>query len=53
MTNFSNTWNNSLKHFISAKFLLMESYVQGALRKELSIAPFIECIKNTTLGMSH
>ena len=30
----------------------MESYVQGALRKELRIAPFIEGFKTTTLGKS-
>ena len=35
------------------RFQLMEGYVQGALRKELSIAPFVECFKTTTLGMFH
>ena len=38
-----------LKHCISAEFLLMEGYVQGALRKELHIAPFVEHFKTTTL----
>ena len=28
----------------------MEGYVQGALRKELRIAPFVERFKTTTLG---
>ena len=41
---------NSLKHSISAEFLLMEGYVQGALRKQLHIAPFVECFKAATLG---
>ena len=41
-----------LKHCISAKFLLMEGYVKGALRKELLIDPFVEHFKTTTLGMS-
>ena len=31
----------------------MEGYVQGALRKELHIAPFVERFKTTTLGMFH
>ena len=35
---FDSTWNNLPKHWISAEILLMESYVQGALRKELRIA---------------
>ena len=30
--NFAKTWNKLLKHCISAKFWLMEGYVQGALR---------------------
>ena len=39
-----------LKHCISAKFLLMEGYVKGALRKELLIDPLVEHFKTTTLG---
>ena len=35
MMTFTSAWNNLLKHCISAKILLMEGYVQGALRKEL------------------
>ena len=31
----------------------MEGYVQGALRKELHIAPFVERFKTTTLGKSY
>ena len=31
----------------------MEGYVQGALRKELNIAPFVERFKTTALGMFH
>ena len=50
---FASTWNNLLKHCISADFLLMESYVQCALRKELRIAPFVECFKTATLGKSY
>ena len=50
--NFASTWNNLLKHCISAEFRLMESYVQGALRKELHIAPFVEGFKTATLGRS-
>ena len=35
MINFVSTWNNLLKHCISADFLLMEGYVQGALQGAL------------------
>ena len=31
----------------------MEGYVQGALRKELHIAPFVEHLKTTTLEKSY
>ena len=31
----------------------MEGYVQGALRKELHISPFVEPFKTTTLGKSY
>ena len=50
--NFGSTWNNLLKHWISSEFLLMEGYVQGALRNELHIAPPLECFKAATLGRS-
>ena len=50
--NFASTWNRLLKHCISAEFRLIEGYVQGALRKELSIAPFVEHCKKATLGRS-
>ena len=53
MVTFASTWNSILKHCISAKFLLMEGYAQGAIRKELHIAPFGEHFKTTTLGKSH
>ena len=51
--NFASTWNKLLKHCISANFLLMKGYVQGALRKELRVAPFEESFKATTLGRSY
>ena len=43
---------NWLKHWISVEFLLIENYLQGALRKELRIAPFVERFKKTALGRS-
>ena len=49
LRNFDSTWNILLKHYISAEFLLMEGYVQGALRKE----PFVERFKTTTLRKSY
>ena len=49
--NCVSTWN-WLKHWISSEFLLIENYLQGALRKELCIALFVERFKITTLGRS-
>ena len=49
---FASTWNHLQKHCISAEFLLVEGYLQGALRKELRIAPFVERFQITTLGRS-
>ena len=49
---FVSNWNNLLKCCLSADFLLMECYAQGALRKQLHIAPFVECFKTATLGKS-
>ena len=43
------TWNNLLKHYISPDFLLIESQVQGALRKALLIATFVELFQTITL----
>ena len=42
------TWKHLPKHCISAGFLLIVSYIQGAL-----IASFIELFKNTNLGKSY
>ena len=49
---FASTWNKLLKHFISAEFMLMEGYEEGALRKELRSAPFVEHYKTATLRNS-
>ena len=35
--NFASNWNKLLKHCISVEFFLVEGYVKGALRKELSL----------------
>ena len=51
--NFASTWNKLLKHCISVEFLLVKCYVQGALRKELPLAPFVERFKTATLGRSY
>ena len=50
--NFACSWNNSLKHWISVDFFLVEGYGQGALRKELHIAPFVERFDIATLAKS-
>ena len=51
--NFASTWNNLLKHCISAEFLFMAGYILGALRKELRTDPFVEHFKTATLGRSY
>ena len=38
------------KHYIFAEVFLIESYVEGALRKKLLMAPFVERFKTATLG---
>ena len=54
LINFISTYSKLLKHFIYSRFLLIEGYQQGALRKELIFtpffAPFVECFKLATLG---
>ena len=50
---FANTWNHLLKHCIFVEFLLVEGYMQGALRKELRIAPFVESFETASLGRSY
>ena len=45
MINFASTCKNLLKHSNSAEFLLMEGSAQGAPRKELQIASFVERFK--------
>ena len=42
LMNSIRTYKNLLKNFISAHFLLLEDFEQGALRKELIIATFVE-----------
>ena len=51
--NFASPWNKLLKRCISVEFLLVKGYVQGALRKELLLAPFVERFKTATLGKSY
>ena len=41
-----------LKHFSFDRFLLIEDYEQGAQRKDLIFAPFIDRFKTATLGKS-
>ena len=48
LINFISSYSKLLKHFIYARFLLIEDYQQGALRKELTIAPFVELFKTGT-----
>ena len=43
------TWNNLRMHCVFAESLLIVSYVQDALRKELLMIPFIERFKQLFL----
>ena len=45
-------YSKLLKHFIFAGFLLIEDYEQGAIRKELIFAPFVERFITATLRKS-
>ena len=49
LINFISPYSKLLKHFIFTRFLLKEGYEQGALRKELTIAPFVERFKTGIL----
>ena len=40
---------NSIKGYISLTVLFVEGFVQGAQRKELTIAPFVKRFKVATL----
>ena len=53
LINFAITRNSLLEHCSSAEYLLITGYVEGALRMELLITPFVEHFKTTTLGKSH
>ena len=53
LINFFSTWTKIPMHCIFADVLLMEGQVQGALQKELLIAPFLERFQRATLGKSH
>ena len=50
--NLISAYSKLLKHFIFARFLLIEGCEQGALRKELIVAPFVELFKTATLRKS-
>ena len=48
LINFLRTYSKLLNIFIYARFLLKKEYEQGALRKELIFAPFVERFKGAT-----
>ena len=52
LINFIRTWINLRKDCVFADSLLIVSYVQDALRKELLMIPFIECFETITFGKS-
>ena len=51
--NFINVYSNLLNHLVFVHFLLIEGYEQGALRKELIFATFVEQFKTATLRKSY
>ena len=50
--NFQSTLRKFITNYISVVVLLVEDFVQGALQKELFIAPFVERFKAVTLRIS-
>ena len=50
---FASTWIKILNHCTSVKFSLLEGYVEGALQKEMYVAPFVERFRTATLGRSY
>lgn len=53
LINVSSTSNDLLNHYILGEFLLTETYGQGAVRKEICIAPFFKCFKTNAIGEPH
>ena len=53
LINIISTCLNLLQHFIFAHLLLLEDYEQGALQKELIIAPLMEWFKTATFRKSY
>ena len=49
LIHFISPYSKLLKRFIFARFLLIERYEQGALRKELIVAPFVQRFETGTL----
>ena len=49
LINFISAYSNWLKDLFFARFMLIEDYEQGALRKELIVAPFVERFETATL----
>ena len=52
LINFISNYSKLLKHFVFARFLLIEDYEQDTLRKEPIFAPFVERFKTATLRKS-
>ena len=52
LINLIMTYSKLLNIFIYARFLLIEACEQGALRKELIVAPFVERFKIGTFRKS-
>ena len=53
LVNFASTLNKLLKLCISVEVLVVGGYLQGALRKELRITPFVKHFKTVSLGRSY
>ena len=53
LINSINTWSNLLENFIFVHRLLLEDYEQGALQKELIVAPLMERFKTATFRKSY
>ena len=50
LISFAIIWKNLLETCIFVEYLLMKSYLHGALKRKLLVAPFLEYFNIATLG---
>ena len=53
LRDIASIWNNFFRNSISAEYLAMQGYVQGALQKDPLIAPLVDHFKTAASGKSY